>query len=115
MTDSALLVGAGGALGAVLRHLVSESLDEWEFPFSTFAVNVFGSFVLGVVAFSGASDSVVFFVGTGACGAFTTFSSFSFETVRMWETGARTRAAVNAAGNLVFSLTMVGLAWLALS
>lgn len=115
MTDPALLVGAGGAVGAVLRHLVGEALDAWEFPLSTFVVNVFGSFVLGVAVFSGVSDSVVFFVGTGACGAFTTFSSFSFETVRMWETGARTRAALNVAGNLVFSLTAVGLAWLALS
>jgi len=50
-------------------------------------------------------------VGVGACGAFTTYSSFSVQTVRLWEDGKRGYAVLNAVGNLVSSLIAVGLAW----
>ena len=110
--DPAQLVGAGGALGALLRHAVTGRLGSEEFPVGTFAVNVLGSFALGLVAFLGAGNEVALFVGTGACGSFTTFSSFSFETVRLWETGERARAGVNAVGNLVGAGVALGLAWL---
>jgi CrcB protein len=75
-------------------------------------VNVVGSFALALVTFLGASSEVALLVGTGACGSFTTFSSFSFETVRLWETGERARAAVNAAGNLAAAGLAIGAAWL---
>ncbi|PSP69595.1 fluoride efflux transporter CrcB [Halobacteriales archaeon QH_6_68_27] len=105
------LVGAGGALGAVLRHAVSQRVEAGEFPAGTLVVNVVGSFVLGFVVALGAESGVALFVGTGACGSFTTFSSFSVETVRLWETGARRRAFVNAAANLAGAVAAVGLAW----
>ena len=105
------LVGVGGALGAVLRHAVSQRVDAGEFPAGTLVVNVVGSFVLGLVTVLGAEGGVVLFVGTGVCGSFTTFSSFSVETVRLWETGERRRAFVNAAANLVGAVAAVGLAW----
>lgn len=110
--DPAHLVGAGGAVGAVLRHLVGERVSENAFPVSTLTVNVVGSFALALVTFLGASSEVALLVGTGACGSFTTFSSFSFETVRLWETGERARAAVNAAGNLAAAGLAIGAAWL---
>ncbi len=113
--DPAQLVGTGGAVGALLRHYVGRLVDVEEFPVSTFSVNVIGSFVLGLVTFLGAlhviDGNVALFVGTGACGSFTTFSSFSFETVRLWETGERLRATVNAGGNLVGAGVAIGLAW----
>lgn len=65
------------------------------------------------MTFVGSADAVVLLVGVGDCGAFTTFSSFSFETVRLLETGHRVRAAANAGGSLVGALAAVGLAWLA--
>ena len=105
------LVGAGGALGAVLRHAVSQRVEAGEFPAGTLVVNVVGSFVLGLVVALGAESGVALFVGTGACGSFTTFSSFSVETVRLWETGERRRAFVNAAANLAGAVAAVGLAW----
>jgi len=105
------LVGVGGALGAVLRHAVSQRVDTGEFPAGTLVVNVVGSFVLGLVTVLGAEGGVVLFVGTGVCGSFTTFSSFSVETVRLWETGERRRAFVNAAANLAGAAAAVGLAW----
>jgi CrcB protein len=110
--DPAHLVGAGGALGALLRYAVSNRIHVEELPAATFAVNVAGSFVLGLVAFLGADSRIALFVGTGACGSFTTFSSFSFETVRLWETGDRGRAAANAVGNLLGAGVALGLAWL---
>ncbi|WP_254543148.1 fluoride efflux transporter CrcB [Halomarina pelagica] len=110
--DPAQLVGLGGVLGAVARHLVSEAVDvEW-FPLGTLAVNVLGSFALGLLAFGGWGNDVVLLLGTGACGSFTTFSSFSFQTVRLWEAGDRARSAVNALGNLAGALVALGLAWL---
>ena len=102
---------AGGALGALARYAVSEAVDVDEFPLGTFVVNVLGSFVLGLVAFAGVGGEVALLVGTGACGSFTTFSSFSFETVRLWETGERGRATANAAGNLLGAGVALALAW----
>jgi CrcB protein len=102
-----LLIGLGGAVGAVLRHVVGVALDSERFPYSTLTVNVVGSGVLAAVIAVGFNRPLVLLVGTGACGAFTTFSSFAFETVRMWETGARGRAALNAAANLALALAVV--------
>lgn len=112
MIDPAHLVGTGGALGALARHYVSTHLESESFPAGTFAVNVVGSFLLGLVTFLGASHEVTLLVGTGACGAFTTFSSFSFETVRLVETGEYARGALNAVGTLVAAGGAIGLAWL---
>ncbi|WP_439026069.1 fluoride efflux transporter CrcB [Haloarchaeobius sp. DT45] len=110
----AYLVGLGGALGAVLRHWVYAHLKREgdPVPRATLTVNVLGSFVLGFVTFSGAGGDVALFVGTGACGAFTTFSSFGFETVDRWSSGEKRAAVLNAGGNLVLSLGGVGLGWL---
>jgi CrcB protein len=110
---AAHLVGVGGALGAVLRHLVVEAVDADRLPFGTFTVNVVGSFALALVTVAGRGDEVALFVGTGACGAFTTFSSFSVETVRLWETGRRVRALGYASGTFVAAALAVVLASLA--
>jgi CrcB protein len=108
----AQLVGIGGAIGASLRYLVGEAVPSEQFPFGTLVVNVLGSFALGIVTFAAASNELALFVGTGICGSFTTYSSFSVETVRLWETGSRLRAAVYAGGTLCLCLLAVGLAWL---
>jgi CrcB protein len=110
--DPAHVVGAGGSLGAVLRYLVGQRVEVSWFPVATLVVNVLGSFVLGFVTFLGMDSELLLFVGTGACGSFTTFSSFSFETVQLWEAGERVRAVANALANLLGSLLALGLAWL---
>lgn len=110
--DPAHLVGAGGTLGALLRHLVGELVEVERFPLGTLTVNVVGSFVLALVTFAGSGTDVVLFIGTGVCGSFTTFSSFSVQTVRLWEAGERFRAALNAVLNLIGALLAIGLAWL---
>ncbi len=109
------LVGIGGAAGAVARHLVYLRLDRGTFPAATLAVNVLGSLAFGLLLFSDVGESAMALGGVGFCGAFTTFSSFSVETVGLWERGERRTAALNAGANLALSLSAVGLAWLVLA
>nr|WP_238386862.1 CrcB family protein [Natrialba swarupiae] len=110
--EPAHVVGTGGAIGAVLRHGIYLHLSSERFPWPTLAVNVIGSFVFALAIFAGAGESTIQLLGIGACGAFTTFSSFSVETVQLYERGDRRLAVVNAAGNLVLSLAGIGVAWL---
>jgi len=108
--EPAHLLGTGGAVGAVLRYGVDQLLVSDRFPLSTLVVNAVGSFVLGLVVFAGLRSEVVLLVGTGACGSFTTYSSFSVQTVRLWETGERLRATVYALGSLGLCLAAAGVA-----
>ncbi|AHG02167.1 chromosome condensation protein CrcB (plasmid) [Halostagnicola larsenii XH-48] len=106
--EAAHLLGTGGAIGAVLRYLVDQKLAHDRFPISTLVVNVVGSFALGLVVFVGFSHEAVLFVGTGACGSFTTYSSFSVQTVQLWETGDRVQAVIYAGGTLSSCLLAAG-------
>lgn len=101
MTDavSFALVGLGGVLGALSRHVLGERIDTR--TADTLAVNVLGSLLLGALLAAPVSDSLLLVFGTGFCGAFTTFSTFAFETVRLAETGESGRAVANALLNLV--------------
>lgn len=108
--EPAHLVGTGGAIGAILRYGVGLWIIYERFPLATLIVNVVGSFVLGLVTFAGMNSEVVLLVGIGVCGSFTTYSSFSFETIRMWETGDRLRAAIYALGTFGLCVIAVLLA-----
>jgi CrcB protein len=99
---SALAVGLGGALGAVCRYAVSRSIDRR--GFDVFAVNVAGSFLLGVVLGLDAGGPVALAASTGFCGAFTTFSSFAVGTVGLLEEGSARAAIANAAGTLAAAI-----------
>jgi len=119
LTEPAYLVGTGGAIGAILRYGVSNLLLWWRgphtFPISTLVVNIIGTFVLGIVVFGSSGNEATLLIGVGACGAFTTYSSFSVQTVRLWEDGKRGYAVVNAVGNFVSSAIALGVAWLLVS
>ncbi len=106
-----LLVIVGAAVGAPLRYLTDRSVQtrhDSVFPWGTFAVNVAGSTVLGVLAGAAAagaaSSHVQLLIGTGLCGALTTYSTFSYETLRLTEDGARFYAVVNVVGSLAAGL-----------
>jgi CrcB protein len=105
---SLLLVIAGAAVGAPLRYLADRAVQrrhDTVFPWGTFAVNVLGSLILGIiagaVAAGGASARVQLAAGTGFCGALTTYSTFSYETLRLLEGDARLFAAVNIVASIV--------------
>ncbi|OSZ58905.1 chromosome condensation protein CrcB [Streptomyces pharetrae CZA14] len=106
-----LLVVVGGMIGAPLRYLTDravQSRHDSVFPWGTFAVNVTGCLVLGLLTgatAAGAADSPLrLFLGTGLCGALTTYSTFSYETLRLVESGARLPAAANAMGSVAAGL-----------
>ena len=108
---SLLLVIAGAAVGAPLRYLgdrAIQSRHDSVFPWGTFAVNVIGSLILGLVtgavSAGGASPQVQLALGTGFCGALTTYSTFSYETLRLLEGDARFLAAANVAASIVAGL-----------
>jgi fluoride exporter len=108
-----LLVLLGGAVGAPARYLTDLAVQRTHgtaFPWGTWTVNVVGSFVLGVVAAAG-PDWVVTLVGTGFCGALTTFSTFGYETVRLAEEGDTSAAVWNVAASLLAGLTAAVLGW----
>ncbi|MEV7781554.1 fluoride efflux transporter CrcB [Kitasatospora sp. NPDC088351] len=109
-----LLVVAGAVVGAPLRYLTDRAVQarhDSAFPWGTFAVNVAGSLVLGLVAGAvaagAASSHVQLLLGTGFCGALTTYSTFSYETLRLVEGGAGGYALANVAGSVVAGLAAV--------
>ncbi|MFJ5998619.1 fluoride efflux transporter FluC [Streptomyces sp. NPDC092370] len=100
-----LLVVGGALVGAPLRYLTDRAVQarhDSVFPWGTFTVNVTGSLVLGLL--TGAATHLQLLLGTGLCGALTTYSTFSYETLRLAETGARRQAAVNVAASVVAGL-----------
>ena len=80
---SFLLVGAGGAIGSMLRYGVALAPANKVFPYPTFIVNIIGSFIigtlLGLLLKSSITNDGWKFLATGVCGGFTTFSAFSLE------------------------------------
>jgi len=107
----AYLVGAGGIVGAVLRHLVGLAVTDERLPLGTVTVNVVGSFALGLFTFLSLGDDVLLLLGTGACGSFTTFSSFAVDTVELWDADWPRVAAGYAVANIVGALLAIGIAY----
>ena len=89
-----LAVGFGGALGAVCRYLLGQVIPKLGsgFPLGTFVVNLIGCFAIGlVVGLAGKHSNIdprlILFLQTGICGGFTTFSTFSLESLTLIEEG----------------------------
>ncbi|WP_448319922.1 fluoride efflux transporter CrcB [Streptomyces sp. CO7] len=108
-----LLVIAGAMVGAPLRYLTDRAVrlrlrPDAVFPWGTFTVNVAGSLVLGLLtgaaAAGAAGEQLQLLLGTGLCGALTTYSTFSWETLRLAEEGSPALAAGNALGSLAAGL-----------
>jgi fluoride exporter len=113
-----LLIMLGGALGTLIRYLISvqTSAAPHELPWSTIAINISGSFLLG---FFGTftlsngkfpvSENIRLLVMVGICGGFTTFSSFSLQTFDLMRNGHFLRAAINIIGSVVLCICAVAL------
>lgn len=104
-------VAAGGVVGAPTRY----ALDQWVnsrteglFPWGTFLINATGAFLLGFISglalYDGLGHLPVAVVGTGFCGAYTTFSTFTFETIRMVEDGRYLEALMNLGMSIALGL-----------
>lgn len=110
-----LLVAAGGAIGAALRHLsgiAALRIMGAGFPWGTLFVNVLGSFIMGLfiawmVKKTGVSNDMRLFVATGILGGFTTFSAFSLDVANMVERGAMGGAFIYIAASVIISLAAV--------
>ena len=109
-----LLVALGGALGSSLRYLVATVALAWlgpAFPWGTLVVNLVGSFAIGLVQ-QLATESLVLgeetrlFLTTGVMGGLTTYSAFSYESVRLMETGAWGPAWLNVVVTTIACLTL---------
>jgi fluoride exporter len=119
----ALLVGAGGLIGSVLRYWVSSAAQRAlpeGFPYGTLAVNVSGCLAIGALAAwisarETPATELRLFAAVGVLGGFTTFSAFGWETFALLREGAAQRAFANVALQLVLGLAAVWCGYAAVS
>ncbi|HMU10153.1 MAG TPA: fluoride efflux transporter CrcB [Ferruginibacter sp.] len=109
MLKNFLLVGLGGGLGSVLRYGTSLLLNSKLFPWGTLAVNIAGSFIIGIVfALSTRQEPLShnwkLFLATGICGGFTTFSAFSLENMGLLQSGKYGMAIAYIAASIFFGI-----------
>ncbi len=105
-----------GAVGAMARYVIDGTITERvsnRLPYGTLVVNVIGSFILGfvtgLVLYHDDSTTIRTLVGTGFCGAFTTWSTLSWETLRLVEEGDTGAAAVAMLGGVATSMLAAAL------
>jgi len=107
-----LMIALGAAVGAPARYLTDRAVQrrhERVMPWGTLSVNVIGSLILGALTGAGSavSPAVVALLGTGFCGALTTYSTFSFETWRLLEEESYGSAVANVVVSVVAALAAV--------
>lgn len=112
-----IFVGIGGFIGSVLRYLAGLLPIEPSngFPVKTLAVNILGSFALGLIAAFAAKSSsldpkIVLMLKVGVCGGFTTFSTFAYETQSLMQNGSTWLALSYALLSLVLGVASIFLA-----
>lgn len=111
-----LLIILGAAVGAPARYLTDRAVQarhETTFPWGTLTVNVIACLILGAVTGAGPhiNAQIATLVGTGFCGALSTYSTFSFETLRLIQDGARFHAVANVALSLVAGFGAAAFGW----
>ena len=106
-----IAIGLVGGAGAIARFALDGAVGRRagrDFPFGTMLVNILGAFVLGVLAGAAVSGNAYRVLGTGLIGAFTTFSTWAFESHRLGEDGRIALGVVNFAVSLALG---IGAAW----
>lgn len=111
-----LIIALGAGIAAPARYLTDrhvQSAHDTAFPWGTLTVNLVASLILGVL--TGASTHIStqwsLLIGTGFCGALSTYSTFSYETLRLVQVGERFYAAVNIGVSLVAGIGAASLGW----
>ncbi|MCR5605947.1 MAG: fluoride efflux transporter CrcB [Treponema sp.] len=109
-----IVVALGGAIGAVLRHLISliSVKEDFVYPIKTFAINVLGCFFIGLIAaisirFSNMNEKYILFFKTGICGGFTTFSTFALESEKLLTSSHIGIAILYICLSLIFGLVSI--------
>lgn len=106
-----LLVALGAAIGAPLRYLtdqVVQARHHSAFPWGTLTVNVTGSLLLGLLAGLPADPDVTALAATGFCGSLTTYSTFSYETLRLAKDRSHLHALTNIAVSVAAGVAALG-------
>ena len=104
-----LLVGAGGAIGAILRYFIA-TLTAATFPYATMIINITGSLAMGLLigilarTLPPMQEEIRLFVAVGILGGYTTFSAFSLDAVTLWQRGDLTGAGLYVAISVVVSI-----------
>jgi CrcB protein len=115
--NTILAVGFGGGIGALMRHFMNGAVANWlgpEFPWGIMFINILGSLIMGVlVGFFGLVAEIPqhwkIFLTTGILGGFTTFSTFSLDSVMLIERGQYAQAALYIGGSVIVSLLALAL------
>ncbi len=115
-----IFISFGAALGGALRYWLSNSVYKFlpfSFPYGTLAVNVIGSFILGIIIFvfdekELLNSQLKIFLTIGFCGGFTTFSTFSLESFNLLRDSQYFLAALNIVLNILFCIAGVFLAYI---
>ncbi|WP_045516752.1 fluoride efflux transporter CrcB [Neobacillus niacini] len=114
------LIGIGGSIGAAARYLLGNFINKKKnlerFPLGTWLINITGSFLLGLLAnlyqSNEISDWVWLFVGVGFCGAFTTFSTFGYETLILLQSNKKILACVYVLTSVILSILSAALGFI---
>src|SRR5262245_29077105 len=112
-----LYVALGGGVGSVARYWLAgavQGLNDGEFPFGTFTVNIVGSFIVGLVMELSVERAVInpdlrILLAVGFCGGFTTMSTFSYETLALLRDGSVAAGLLNIGGSIAACLAAVWL------
>ncbi len=115
MLRNLLIVGTGGLIGTVMRYLVQvhiEKLMGSTFPLGTFLINILGSFIIGVVYGLAEKGNLIgpewrLFLAVGLCGGFTTFSTFSADTLNLLKDNSFIQMLSYTGGSVLFGLLAV--------
>ena len=115
-----LIVALGSGIGGMLRYYISDIVQKNSaslFPFGTLTVNIIGSFIIGLVIFYLDSLKIIssemrLFLTIGLCGGLTTFSTFSYETVKLFQDSEFHLAGANILLNVILTIIAVYLAYI---
>ena len=113
MIRELMAVGFGGAAGSIVRYLLSGGILAGQtllgFPAGTFTVNAAGSLLIGILLEASGSETLGWLLIVGFCGGFTTFSTFSADTVRLLRAGCYNAAAVYVALSVAVCIVFAAL------